>query len=153
MSDAAVIGPDSEVLMHFTLRMEGGMVVETSREGEPLRFRMGDGSLVPGLERALYGLYRGRKQVIEIEPQDAFGFADPANVQGMSIHDFPQDMPLEAGVIINFTTPMGDELPGTVVEVDDEQVLVDFNHPLCGHRVIFEVEILAVCNDPQMADE
>jgi len=56
-------------------------------------------------------------------------------------------------VIVSFTTPAGDELPGTVVEVDDEQVLVDFNHPLCGHAMDFEVEILAVSNSPEIADE
>ncbi len=151
--DATMIGPDSEVLMHFTLRMEGGMVVESSRESEPLQFRMGDGSLVSGLERALYGLRRGSVQTLEIEPQDAFGFPDPANVHALSIHDFPHDMSLEAGLIVNFTTPTGDELPGTVVEVDDEQVLVDFNHPLCGHAISFEVEILAVSNCPQVAED
>ncbi len=153
MSDASIIGPDSEVLMHFTLTLEDGMVAETSRESEPLQFRMGDGALVVGLERALHGLHSGCVQTIEIEPQDAFGFPDPANVHGMSIHDFSHDMPLEPGVIINFTTPTGDETPGTVVEVDDEQVLVDFNHPLCGHAIIFQVEILAVSNDPQATDE
>lgn len=148
MNDASVIGPDSEVMMHFTLTLKDGTVAETSREGEPLEFRMGDGALVAGLERALFGLHGGSVQAIDIEPQDAFGFPDPANVHAMSIHDFSHDMPLDAGVIINFTAPTGDELPGTVVEVDDEQVLVDFNHPLCGHTIHFAVEILAVSNSP-----
>ncbi len=148
MNDAAVIGPDSEVMMHFTLTLKDGTVAESSRGGEPLEFRMGDGSLVAGLERALFGLYRGSVQTIDIEPQDAFGFPDPANVHALSIHDFSHDMPLDAGVIINFTTPTGDETQGTVVEVDGEQVLVDFNHPLCGHRIRFAVEILAVSNTP-----
>ncbi|HEB93156.1 MAG TPA: FKBP-type peptidyl-prolyl cis-trans isomerase [Gammaproteobacteria bacterium] len=153
MNAAAVIGPDSEVVMHFTLTLKDGTVAESSREGEPLEFRMGDGTLVAGLERVLYGLYSGSAQTLEIEPQDAFGFSDPANVHALSIHDFSQDMPLEAGVIINFTTPTGDETPGTVVEVDDEQVLVDFNHPLCGHTIYLAVEILAVSNTPATAEE
>ncbi|HEC19707.1 MAG TPA: FKBP-type peptidyl-prolyl cis-trans isomerase [Gammaproteobacteria bacterium] len=148
-----MIGPDSEVLMHFTLTLKDGTVAESSRDSEPLQFRMGDGSLVVGLERALYGLHSGSVQTLEIEPQDAFGFPDPANVHALSVHDFPHDMLLEAGVIVNFTTPTGDELPGTVVEVDDEQVLVDFNHPLCGYTINFAVEILAVSNDPQVTDE
>ena len=153
MSDASVIGPDSEVMMHFTLTLRDGTVAETSREDEPLEFRMGDGTLVVGLERTLFGLHSGSVQTVEIEPQDAFGFPDPANVHAMSIHDFSHDMPLEAGVIINFTAPTGDELPGTVVEVDDEQVLVDFSHPLCGHTIHFAVEILAVSNSPAEAED
>ncbi len=153
MNDAAVIGPDSEVMMHFTLTLKDGTVAESSREGEPLEFRMGDGALIGGLERVLFGLYSGSVQAIDIEPQDAFGFPDPANVHALSIHDFSHDMPLEAGVIINFTTPTGDESPGTVVEVEDEQVLVDFNHPLCGHTIHFAVEILAVSNAPAVVEE
>ncbi len=153
VSDAAMIGPDSEVLMHFTLTLKDGTVAESSRDSEPLQFRMGDGSLVAGLERALYGLHSGSVQTLEIEPQDAFGFPDPANVHTLSVHDFPHDMPLDSGVIVNFTTPTGEEVPGTVVEVDDEQVLVDFNHPLCGHAIVFEVEILAVSNEPQATRE
>lgn len=144
MSDAAVIGPGSEVTMHFTLTLRDGTVAETSHEGEALQFQIGDGSLVVGLERALLGLAGGAKQTVEIDPQDAFGFPDPANVHAMSRHDFADDMPLEPGVIISFTTPAGDELPGTVVEVEGEQVLVDFNHPLCGHTIKFAVEILSV---------
>ena len=144
MNDAVVIGPDSEVTLHFTLTLRDGTVAESSREGEPLQFRMGDGSMVVGLERALLGLRSGERQSLEIEPQDAFGFPDPANVHTMSRDDFAEDMLLEPGVIISFTTPAGDELPGTVVEVEDEQVQVDFNHPLCGHTIHFDVEILSV---------
>ena len=144
MSDVAVIGPGSEVTMHFTLTLRDGTVAETSREGEPLQFQIGDGSLIAGLERALLGLASGAEQTVEIDPQDAFGFPDPANIHSMSCDDFSDDMLLEPGVIISFTTPAGDELPGTIVEVEDEQVLVDFNHPMGGHTMNFEVEILSV---------
>ncbi len=144
MSDGAMIGAGSIVMMHFTLTLSDGTVAETSRDGEPLQFQMGDGSIVIGLERALYGLQVGATQTILVDPQDAFGFPDPVNVHAMSSHDFADDMLLEPGVIISFTTPDGEELPGTVVEADDEQVMVDFNHPLCGHTVEFDVEILAV---------
>lgn len=155
MSDGAMIAANSVVTMHFTLTLSDGTVAETSREGEPLQFQMGDGSIVIGLERALYGLQAGATQTILIDPADAFGFPDPANVHAMSSHDFSDDMALEPGVIISFTTPDGEELPGTVVEADDQQVMVDFNHPLCGHTVEFEVEILAVedSSGVEMAEE
>ena len=153
MSGDAIIGPDSEVTLHFTLTLRDGTVAETSRDGEPLQLRIGDGSMIPGLELALYGLHAGSTQRLQIEPQDAFGFPDPANVHAMSVHDFPEDMELEQGIIISFTTPDGEELPGTVVEVDDEQVMVDFNHPLCGHVIDFDVEILAVSNAPQLTGD
>ena len=139
------IRPGSKVLMHFTLSLEDGTVAETTRDdNEPLEFVMGDGTLIEGLELALYGLKAGDKQTLSIEPKLAFGFPDPENVHSMPRHEFPQEMQLARGVIMEFNTPAGDEVPGTVVEVNDSEVKVDFNHPLAGHQITFEVEILSV---------
>ncbi|MHA1569977.1 MAG: FKBP-type peptidyl-prolyl cis-trans isomerase, partial [Alphaproteobacteria bacterium] len=74
------IGPGSEVLMHFTLSLADGTVADSSRDGEPLRFVMGDGSLIEGLELVLYGLKKGDRQTLSIEPRDAFGYPDADNV-------------------------------------------------------------------------
>ena len=139
------IRPGSKVLMHFTLSLEDGTVAETTRDdNEPLEFVMGDGTLIEGLELALYGLKAGDKQTLSIEPKLAFGFPDPENVHSMPRHEFPQEMQLARGVIMEFNTPAGDEVPGTVLEVNDREVKVDFNHPLAGHQITFEVEILSV---------
>ena len=139
------IRPGSKVLMHFTLSLEDGTVAETTRDdNEPLEFVMGDGTLIEGLELALYGLKAGDKQTLSIEPKLAFGFPDPDNVHSMPRHEFPQEMQLARGVIMEFNTPAGDEVPGTVLEVNDREVKVDFNHPLAGHQITFEVEILSV---------
>ena len=139
------IRPGSKVLMHFTLSLEDGTVAETTRDdNEPLEFVMGDGTLIEGLELALYGLKAGDKQTLSIEPKLAFGFPDPDNVHSMPRHEFPQEMQLARGVIMEFNTPAGDEVPGTVVEVNDSEVKVDFNHPLAGDQITFEVEILSV---------
>ena len=58
--------------------------------------------------------------------------------------EFPADMPLEPGLIVGFTTPSGEEVPGAIQEIKGDDVVVDFNHPLAGHEVIFDVEILEV---------
>ena len=142
--EALTIGPGSEVLMHFTLSLADGTVADSTREGEPLRFVMGDGSLIEGLELVLYGLKQGDQQCLSIEPRDAFGFPDEENIHTMARSEFPEDIQLEVGQIIGFTTPSGEEVPGAIMEIKDEEVVVDFNHPLAGHEVIFDVEILEV---------
>jgi FKBP-type peptidyl-prolyl cis-trans isomerase SlpA len=58
--------------------------------------------------------------------------------------EFPADMQLEVGMIIGFSTPSGEEVPGAIQEIKDDEIVVDFNHPLAGHEVIFDVEILEV---------
>lgn len=130
--------------MHFSLSLADGTVADSTREGEPLRFVMGDGTLIEGLELVLYGLKEGDQQCLSIEPRDAFGFPDEENIHTMPRSEFPADMQLEVGMIIGFSTPSGEEVPGAIQEIKDDEVVVDFNHPLAGHEVIFDVEILEV---------
>jgi FKBP-type peptidyl-prolyl cis-trans isomerase SlpA len=141
---ALTIGPGSEVLMHFTLSLEDGTVADTTRGSEPIRFVMGDGTLIEGLELALYGLSQGEQQCISIDPRDAFGFPDEGNIHTLPRSEFPADIQLEAGQIIGFSTPSGEEVPGAILELNDDEVVVDFNHPLAGHEIVFEVEILEI---------
>jgi len=142
--EVLTIGPGSEVLMHFTLSLADGTVADTTREGEPLRFVMGDGTLIEGLELVLYGLKVGDQQCLSIGPRDAFGFPDEENIHTMPRSEFPAEMQLEPGMIISFSTPSGQEIPGAIQDVKGDEVVVDFNHPLAGHEVIFDVEILEV---------
>jgi FKBP-type peptidyl-prolyl cis-trans isomerase SlpA len=131
--------------MHFTLSLEDGTVADTTREdNEPIEFAMGDGTLIEGLELALYGLKAGDKQTLKIAPDIAFGYHDSENVHTMDRAEFASDMDLKRGTIVEFTTPTGEAIAGTVLEADDNQVEVDFNHPLAGHEITFEVEILSV---------
>jgi len=142
--EALTIGPGSEVLMHFTLSLADGTVADSTREGQPLRFVMGDGTLIEGLELVLYGLKVGDRQCLSIGPRDAFGFPAGENIHTMPRSEFPAEMQLEPGMIISFSTPSGEEVPGAIQEIKGDEVVVDFNHPLAGHEVIFDVEILEV---------
>ena len=142
--EALTIGPGSEVLMHFSLSLVDGTVADSTNEGEPLRFVMGDGTLIEGLELVLYGLKQGDRQCLSIEPRDAFGFPDEDNIHTLPRSEFPADIPLEAGLIIGFTTPSGEEVPGAIKEIREDEVVVDFNHPLAGNEIIFDVEILEI---------
>jgi len=143
-NDSPAIGPGAEVLMHFKLSLEDGTVADQSEPGEPLRFTMGDGTLIPGLEMILYGLKPGERENLRIGPRDAFGYADPSNVHAMPRSDFGPEFELKPGLVIGFSTPSGEEVPGLIRELEEDTVQVDFNHPLAGHEVRFEVEILEV---------
>ena len=142
--EALTIGPGCKVSIYFTLSLPDGTVADATEAGEPLSFVMGDGTLIEGLELMLYGMKAGEKQCLSIEPRDAFGFPDEESVHKMPRKEFAADIPLEEGTIIAFETPGGQEVPGTIKEVTDEHVLVDFNHPLAGFEVTFDVEILSV---------
>lgn len=136
--------PGSTVRMHYALRLENGTAVESSYGAEPLEFVMGDGTLITGLERALYGLRPGAQQTLRISPKEGYGERDDERVHQLPRAHFDAEMPVEPGTIISFELPSGEEVPGMIVGADSESVQVDFNHPLAGHEIIFEVDVLTV---------
>lgn len=136
----------SRVSMHFSIKLAGGMLVESSFDEEPQTFVVGDGSVDKGLELALIGLRPNQRQTLTLMPGQAFGQRDDSAISWLPKVDFPQEMHLEPGQIIGFTAANGEELAGAVLEVGQEQVKVDFNHPLAGREIIFEVHILIVEN-------
>lgn len=140
----APIGIGSTVTLHLALTLEDGTLAETTFGGEPHTFTMGDGSLVHGLELALYGLRPGASQRLVLQPEQAYGPHDPKHVRRLSRARFARDMTPEPGQIIAFETADGTEIPGSVLAVTKDAVEVDFNHPLAGHTIVFEVEILDV---------
>ena len=112
--------------------------------GDPHTFRMGDGSLVHGLELGLYGLKPGDIQRLKLDPEQAYGLRDPQKVHRLPRDRFAAELQPEPGLIIGFATPDGQEIPGAVLSVSDAEVEVDFNHPLAGHVITFDVEIIDV---------
>ncbi len=138
------ICPGSEVTMNFTLSLPDGTIADCTDENEPMTFTMGDGTLIEGLEMMLYGLKEGDKQCLSLDPIDAFGFPDEENIHTMPRDEFDDSFKLEEGVIIEFETPSGEAVPGTIKEVTETEVKVDFNHPCAGFVVTFDVEILAI---------
>ena len=138
------IQPGSRVRLHVSIALADGTVAENTFDDEPLEFVVGDGTLTNNLEIAIYGMRKGDRQRLRLWPEQAFGERDPDNVHLMPREQFPADMTLEPGVIVGFSMPDGEEVPGSVVEAGDLEVKVDFNHPLAGHAIVFECEILDV---------
>lgn len=144
MSGPRRIGAGTAVTLHYRIALEDGTEVDSTFGQEPLTFAVGDGTLVHGLEQVLYGLEEGAQRTFLVGPDQAFGQRDETSVHTLPRSDFAPDMPLEPGFILGFDTPSGEEIPGTVLEVGEEEVRVDFNHPLAGRNIVFEVRILAV---------
>lgn len=137
------IGPDREVTLNFAIKLENGDVVDSTFGKQPATFKVGDGNLLPGFENALFGLKAGDRRELPISPEQGFGQPNEQNVQVMLRGQF-QDMELSEGLLIIFNDAANAELPGVVKAFDADRVTIDFNHPLAGKTLCFEVEILAV---------
>lgn len=137
------IGPDREVTLHFALKLENGDVVDSTFDKQPATFKVGDGNLLPGFEQALYGFKAGDKRSLQVQPEQGFGQPNPQNVQIMPRSQF-EGMELSEGLLVIFNDAANAELPGVVKAFDDKQVTIDFNHPLAGKVLQFDVEIIEV---------
>ena len=137
------IAADTRVTLHFSLLLDSGEEIDTTRRGQPATFTVGDGSLLPGFERALMGLTAGADEQLRIASADAFGQLREENVRLIPRNQFSHDIALEPGVVVSFAST-GGELPGVVRSLQGDLVVVDFNHPLAGRDLIFDVTILKV---------
>jgi len=144
MSDSLKIGPTTQVTLHFALKLDNGDVVDSTFERAPATFTVGDGKLLPGFERKLFGLSRGAREQFSVLPEDGFGQPNPANVQRIKRSLFTPDMDLHEGLVVSFADATKSELPGVISAFEGDEVLVDFNHPLAGRTLIFDVEIIDV---------
>lgn len=137
------IAAATQVTLHFAIKLDNGDVVDSTFDKQPATFKVGDGNLLPGFELALYGLKAGDKRTLPITPEQGFGQPNPQNVQVMPRSQF-KDMDLSEGLLVIFNDAANAELPGMVQSFDDNQVSIDFNHPLAGKALSFEVEIIEV---------
>lgn len=136
------IDSGTTVTLHFSLTLENGHIVDSNFEASPATFTVGDGNLLPGFESPLMGLVDGDEREFSILPENAFGQHNPQNVQAVERDNF-EDGELELGTMFSFQNGDG-ELPGVVVEVQENEVMVDFNHPLAGQIILFTVKIISV---------
>ncbi|PMH39732.1 peptidylprolyl isomerase [Vibrio sp. 10N.286.49.B3] len=141
----SIINNQSAVTLHFTIKLADGSVADSTHNmGKPAKFVMGDGSLSDNFEHCLLGLTMGEQRSIELSAEDAFGMPNPDHIHYMDRAKFVGDAEVEVGTIMAFSGPDGMEIPGIISEIAGDSVTVDFNHPLAGQDVTFDVDIIGV---------
>jgi FKBP-type peptidyl-prolyl cis-trans isomerase SlyD len=128
--------------LDFTLRLDDGQVVGSSEEGEPLQFLHGHGQIIPGLETALTGMELGQEKDVVVEPDEGYGKRNPEALQLVPKNAFPPDTELSPGMGLQMRDQQGRVFQAYVVEVRDDGVVLDFNHPLAGKTLHFHVKVV-----------
>ena len=137
------IAQGSQVSLHFSVSLENGMEIDNTRSRtEPVTLTVGDGNLLEGFEKALLGLRAGDRRTVHLPPEDAFGPWNPDNIQTFDTVKFGARP--ELNQVVEFEDKAKTTLAGVVKSVTDDITEVDFNHPLAGRNVVFEVEIARV---------
>lgn len=150
------IAVGSRVCLHFELQLASGEVIDSNFDAEPATLTLGDGNMLPGFEHCLIGLESGSKITTTVAAVDGFGVQNPDNIQTFARSQLAavcgDDTELVAGAVLSFADAANGELPGVVRRVGEDDVDVDFNHPLAGRDIIFKVAIIDVKDVEQNND-
>lgn len=128
------------IALHYRLAAADGSEVSSTFEEEPVILTLGEGEIEANLESCLIDLEIGRRYVFNLEPEQAFGLPNPEQVMEVPLDAFDDDE-LCIGSLVEFTLPGGDTLAGQIKSANKTHAMVDFNHPLSGCAVTFEVRI------------
>jgi FKBP-type peptidyl-prolyl cis-trans isomerase SlyD len=131
------------ISMEYTLTLENNEVLDTNVGGEPLSFTQGSHEIIPGLETALVGMKAGESKQVTVAPEQAYGEVNPQAIQEVPIDQIPPDA-RKVGVQLQGKDGQGRMVTPKVTEVKEQVVVLDFNHPLAGKTLYFDVKILDV---------
>ena len=131
------------VSMDYTLRLDDGEIIDAS-DGTPLDFLQGAGQIIPGLEREIYGMKVDDARQIVVAPADGYGDVDTDAFQLVPLSLFPPTMELTPGLALQMRDQNGQVLPVVVAEIRPDGVLLDFNHPLAGETLHFDIKIVGL---------
>lgn len=135
------VADDLVVTIAYTLTVNGDLIDSTD-QGEALVFIQGYGSIIPGLENSLYGMEKGSTRPVRVPAADAYGEYDLENIASIPISEFPQELDLKPGLELEMEDKEGEIVFGKIVSVGKSRVKMDFNHPLAGKDLDFDVTIL-----------
>jgi len=139
------IGRNTVVTLDYELGLEDGEIIESTFEAQrPFCFNFGGGDILPAFEEALEGREEGEEFEFSIPPDKAYGPVDEEAIRVVPRSQFPSDAQLEEGKVMVMETPEGDRHPFRIAHVAEDEVVLDFNHPLAGKVLYFKILVREV---------
>lgn len=132
------------VMVHYTGVLEDGQEFDSSKGKDPLKFKIGDGSLVPGFENALVGMEVGEKKAVTLPPSEAYGERQSELVAGINKENFSDNIEPKVGLQLQVKQPGGNILHVTVTNISDDLITIDANPPLAGKTLVFNIELVEI---------
>lgn len=133
-----------KVKVHYTGKFEDGTVFDTSNERGPLEITLGNHDVIPGVENAVEGMQEGEKKQVTVPCEEGYGQHDEQQVLDVPKDKLPDDVEPQQGMVLEGQTQDGNTVRLQVVEVGDDTVKVDANHPLAGKTLVFDLELSEV---------
>jgi FKBP-type peptidyl-prolyl cis-trans isomerase 2 len=141
--EVKMVSDGNMIKVNYTLTVDGE-VIDSSKKGSPLEFKVGSKQVIAGFESAVIGMKMGEKKSFQVVPDQGYGPENPRAIQSVTKDQLPADPKPEVGMALHAKTATGQKLSGRITEIQDDIIVVDFNHPLAGKTLNFEVEIMEI---------
>jgi FKBP-type peptidyl-prolyl cis-trans isomerase 2 len=135
---------NNTVKVNYTGKLSDGQVFDSSEGKAPLEFTLGKGELIPGFEKGLIDMKLNEKKTITISKEEAYGEINNDLIQEVKKSEIPQEIELEIGMELVSKSQDGKEMNLLVVEIKEETIIIDGNHPLAGKDLIFDLEVVEI---------
>ncbi|MHB8108568.1 MAG: FKBP-type peptidyl-prolyl cis-trans isomerase [Syntrophorhabdaceae bacterium] len=132
------------VKVHYTGILRDGTTFDSSREGEPLEFKLGEHMVIPGFENGILGMNVGDSKRIAIPVNEAYGEHNDDLVTMVPRSQVPSNIDLTVGTFLAVRSPEGDIARALVLDITDTEVTLDLNHPLAGEDLVFDIELIEI---------
>jgi len=133
-----------KVKVEYTGKLKDGTVFDKSKEGEPLEFTVGGGQIIPGFDKAVEGMEVEEEKQITLEPEDAYGKRDESLLREFPKSSLPENLKPEKGMVLKMHDQSGNTLLATLVDITDENLKIDLNHPLAGKELTFDLKVVGI---------
>lgn len=135
---------NDKVKVHYTGKLGNGQVFDQTKEEEPFEFQIGEGKIIPGFENAIIGMEENEEKEVTVGPDQAFGEVSDDMIQEVPRENIEKDVSPEVGQEVNIKLSDETLIPARIVEVKDETITIDANHPLAGHELTFNLKLVEV---------
>jgi FKBP-type peptidyl-prolyl cis-trans isomerase 2 len=132
------------VKVHYTGKLDNGMIFDSSEKRDPLEFKIGEGKLIPGFEKAVIGMEINETKTIKLMAEEAYGKHKPELVAKAPKKDIPKNINPQIGQQLQINQPNGQMIIVTVISINDNEVTLDANHPLAGKDLTFDLRLIEI---------
>lgn len=133
-----------KVKVHYHGKLTNGNTFDSSDGREPLEFEIGGGMVIAGFDDGVTGMTIGEKKTVNIPADQAYGPKQEEMIMEFPKDRFPADMVPEVGQQLNMNNGSGQNFPVVIIEIKEEVVVLDANHPLAGEELVFDLELVEI---------
>jgi len=139
-----VVEKNDTIEVEYTGKLDDGTVFDTSKGREPLKFKVGDGRLIPGFENGVIGMKENEEKTIHIKAKDAYGERNENFIKKFPRTMLPPDFKAEKGMMVTLQSQNGQQIPAKIIDIDKENITLDMNHPLAGENLTFDIKVIKI---------